>query len=107
MMGRPARIQDNDLVARLRSHMRERGHTLTEVSKEVGFNKSTLSRALKNGAFSRPLRRAVGDLVGDKGKIQSTADLLQESLRLLGHSDRMRQDAERMIAEALDRTAKN
>lgn len=106
-MGRPSRIHDGRLVERLRLHMAERGYTLSEVANAVGFDKSTLSRSLSKGAFSRSLRGAVAELLGEDGEADTTAKLLLKSLRLLSLSDRMRQDAERMIAEALDRTAKN
>lgn len=106
-MGRPARIHDGDLVDKLRLHLSTHDLTLTDAAKAVGVDKSTLSRSLKNGAFSRSLRGAVANLVGNDECVATTVDLLHRSLHLLSLSDRMRQDAERMIAAALDRIAKN
>jgi len=87
--------------------MSEHGLTLTDAATAVEVDKSTLSRSLKNGAFSRSLRGAVATLVcSDEGAV-TTVGLLHKSLRLLSLSDRVRRHAERMIVEALDRAAKN
>lgn len=106
-MGRPARVHDKDLAEQIRSHLSERGLTLTEAATAIGVDKSTLSRSLKNSAFSHSLRGAVATLIRDDEGTTSAATLLHKSLHLLNLSDKMRQDAERMIAEALDRITKN
>lgn len=106
-MGRPARVHDRDLAEQLRSHLREHGLTLTEAAAAIGVDKSTLSRSLKNSAFSHSLRGAVATLIRDDEGITTATKLLHKSLHLLNLSDRIRQNAERMIAEALDRITKN
>jgi transcriptional regulator with XRE-family HTH domain len=104
-MGRPKRLPDPVLAARLRSYLKERRRTVTDVAAMVGVDKATVSRALADEAFSRNLQSKIATLTQGTGSKATIATLLQESLRLLTTSDRLRQDAERLLSQALDRAA--
>ena len=70
----------------------------------VGADKGTISRALSTMTFSRSLAARISHLVSPSGTTAPISELLQKSLRLLSMSDRLRQDAERMLSQALDQT---
>jgi hypothetical protein len=105
-MGRPKNLADADLADRLRRFMRERSWTGSDVAVALLVHKSTISRALDRGTFSPALRPHVASLIAG-GDGEDVGNLLQESLRILAVSDRLKLDAEAMIARALDLARQN
>lgn len=103
-MGRPAKIFDKDLAEQLRQHMAARGLSTADIGLTLGVDKATISRSLKDNSFSRQLRTRVAAHLGSSLPPKASEDLLQEALHLLRKSDKLRLDAERLIAEALSRS---
>lgn len=103
-MGRPARLDDQHLRERLRSAMTSRGMSASDVAKVLGVSRATVHRALQTGTFSRPVQLAAAGFVGSSTTDRHLQGLLQESLHLLGLSDKLRKEAERMIFLALDQS---
>lgn len=103
-MARPTRTRNPDLARDLRTHMAERGYSTADIGAATGVDKATISRSLKKGAFSDKLATRLSSLLTKAPAQQTPERLLQESLRLLRVSDKLRADAERMIAQALDQT---
>lgn len=104
LMGRPAKRLDEKLHLELRSYMDLHGLTSTEVAAMVGVDKGTISRALSTMTFSRSLATRIVRLVSPSSATKPISKLLHKSLHLLSISDRLRQDAERMLSQALDLT---
>jgi len=105
-MGRPRRTSDPDLASRLRGYLAERRCTLTDVARTIGVDKATVSRAMAEEAFSSDLRTRIAALTRGVQHQETVVDMLQESLRLLASADRLRQDAERLLSQAIDRAAR-
>ena len=84
--------------------MKQRGLSGTDIAAALAVDKATISRSLSTKAFSQTLRWRVADLIRRPVDPRTTERLLQDALRLLRTSDRLRANAERMIAEALDRS---
>lgn len=83
--------------------MQARGRSTADIGLALGVDKATVSRSLREDAFSRALRTRVSAFLRSAAPADDLGSALQESLRLLQLSARMQADAERMIAEALDR----
>ena len=105
-MGRPKSVADADLADRLRRYMRDRSWTGSDVAVALKVDKSTVSRALNRGAFSPSLKPHVASLIAETDS-KNVVRLLQESLRILSASDKLRLEAEAMIARALDLARQN
>lgn len=103
-MGRRAKIPDSQLADRLRRHIEAHRLSLTDVGSVLKVDKATISRSLKGNAFSAALYPRVVALVDSEREGQTVEELLQKSLQLLHESDKLRASAERMIAQALDRS---
>lgn len=104
---RPPRTPDKGLADQLRLHMQAHGRSTADIGLALGINKATVSRSLREGAFSRALRPRVLALLRVATPADDLGAVLLKSLRLLQLSAQMQADAERMIAEALDRSLPN
>ena len=100
-MARPSRKIDMALATRLRGQMRERGWTGSDVAKLIDVDKGTISRALGTNSFSPALHSRLLALL-EPERADGTSELLHKSLHILRLSDKLRRDAEAMIAKALD-----
>lgn len=105
-MGRSRRIIDADLTSDLRRYMGDRSWSGADVANALHVHKSTISRALSEGAYSPVLRHRVTALVAESHE-SDVKTLLRESLRILAISDKLRGDAGAMIARALDLADQN
>ena len=104
-MARPARIEDPDLADKVRSYMKGCRLSVEQMSDMVAIDKSTLSRSLKSGAFSKEVRQRLRHVVDPIGSSESVDKLVQKALRLLAASDRLRERADQMLIQALDQSA--
>lgn len=86
--------------------MADRDLSLARLADVLSVHKSTLSRSLATGAFSAGLSIRVREVVAPIEHPTDNAELLRKALRILAASDTLRRDAERMLVEALDRTAR-
>lgn len=102
-MGRPARIADPELAKRLLSYMQSKEASLSDMADMLRMDKATVCRTLRDGAFSSVTRTRVTALLDASATGESVGQLLQKSLHLLQESGKLRLEAERMIAQALDR----
>lgn len=77
----------------------------TQMAALLSVDKSTLSRSLSSSSFSSRLRlRAQKIAMSEQG--ETTEYVLHKSLYLLEQADRLRQEASRLIVEAIDRAAR-
>lgn len=101
-MGRPAKSLDSDLADQLRQHMLAHGKSTAAIGAELGVHKATISRSLKQNSFSHEVRARVAAHLANLLDTEGPHEALRKALHLLSMSDKLRSDAERMIAKALD-----
>lgn len=85
--------------------MEAQGLSIAQVADMVAVDKSTLSRSLKAGAFSRKVRQRLRSVVDPVRPGESAPKLVLKALRLISASDRLRERADRLLIEALDQSA--
>lgn len=85
--------------------MEAQGLSVAQVADMVAVDKSTLSRSLKAGAFSRKVRQRLKSVVDPVRSDESVPELVRKALRLISASDRLRERADRLLIEALDQSA--
>lgn len=78
---------------------------MRELADMVAVDKSTLSRSLKAGAFSRQVRHSLRNAVDPIDARETVELLVHKALRLISISDRLRERADRMLIEALDQSS--
>lgn len=104
-MSRPRRIADPRLADQIRSHMDVCQLSVGQMADMAAVDKSTLSRSLKKGAFSRKVQQRLRTVVDPVTSGGSVEELLHKALRLIAASDKLRERADRMLIQALDQSA--
>jgi len=77
---------------------------VSDVASMIGIDRSTLGRSLEAAAFSRSVARRLREIIGPAKKRQTVDSKLRNALRLIAASDRLRQQADRLLNDALDLT---
>lgn len=105
-MARPRRSSDEQLAELVQEHLKGAPGgdvvSIRSLARELGIQGSTLSRSLREQAFSRELAGRLRKRLGSAEVKQTNNQAVLKALQLLSRADRLRARAEKLLRTALD-----
>jgi hypothetical protein len=102
MRGRPPKLSNPLLAEELKKKAAGRGWSMRRLASEANLHVSTVTRSLNDESFSGPVMTALLRALGKVGDKNAASALLHKSLLLLDQSNKIRDEAEAALREALD-----